>query len=239
VYGDPNGTFTVALVGDSHASALFPAVEAVAKAHGWRLLEFLKISCQFVDMRITDPNLNREYTECATWNANVVARLRADPPDLVLVSGSRWIYAVNPGEATPTYEGNAMARMIKQIPSSSRVAIIQDPPLPSLDVPKCLSSYPTDYRKCAYSRAVGFGSAMGVREATAAKATGATVIDLTEDICPGTSACPVVIDNMIAWRDPHHLTATFSRSLGPALDAKVVAFLAGPATSGASVSAAP
>jgi hypothetical protein len=49
----------------------------------------------------------------------------------------------------------------------------------------------------------------------------------------------VVIDNMIAWRDPHHLTATFSRSLGPALDAKVVAFLAGPATSGASVSAAP
>ena len=239
VYGDPNGTFTVALVGDSHASALFPAVEAVAKAHGWRLLEFLKISCQFVDMRITDPNLNREYTECATWNANVVARLRANPPDLVLVSGSRWIYAVNPGEATPTYEGNAMARMIKQIPSSSRVAIIQDPPLPSLDVPKCLSSYPTDYRKCAYSRAVGFGSAMGVREATAAKATGATVIDLTEDICPGTSACPVVIDNMIAWRDPHHLTATFSRSLGPALDAKVVAFLAGPATSGASVSAAP
>jgi peptidoglycan/LPS O-acetylase OafA/YrhL len=239
VYGDPNGTFTVALVGDSHASALFPAVEAVAKAHGWRLLEFLKISCQFVDMRITDPNLNREYTECVTWNANVVARLRANPPDLVLVSGSRWIYAVNPGEASPTYEGNALARMIKQIPSSSRVAIIQDPPLPSLDVPKCLSSYPTDYRKCAYSRAVGFGSAMGVREATAAKATGATVIDLTEDICPGTSACPVVIDNMIAWRDPHHLTATFSRSLGPALDAKVVAFLAGPATPGASVSAAP
>jgi hypothetical protein len=117
--------------------------------------------------------------------------------------------------------------MIKQIPSSSRVAIIQDPPLPSLDVPKCLSSYPTDYRQCAYSRAVGFGSAMGVREATAAKATGAVVIALTDDICPGTGACPVVIDNMIVWRDPHHLTATFSRSLGPALDAKVVAFLMG------------
>ena len=52
-------------------------------------------------------------------------------------------------------------------------------------------------------------------------------IALTDDICPGTGACPVVIDNMIVWRDPHHLTATFSRSLGPALDAKVVAFLMG------------
>jgi hypothetical protein len=93
--------------------------------------------------------------------------------------------------------------MIKQIPSSSRVAIIQDPPLPSLDVPKCLSSYPTDVLKCAYSRAVGFGSAMGVRETTASKATGAPVIVLTDAICPGTGACPVVINNMIVWRDPH------------------------------------
>ena len=239
VYGDPKGTFTVALVGDSHASALFPAVEAVAIAHGWRLVEYLKISCQFVDMRITDPNLNREYTECATWNQNVVARLRADPPDLVLVSGSRWIYAVNPAEASATYEGNAMARMIKQIPSSSRVAIIQDPPLPSLDVPKCLSSYPTDVLKCAYSRAVGFGSAMGVRETTASKATGAPVIVLTDAICPGTGACPVVINNMIAWRDPHHLTATFSRWLGPVLDAKIVDILAGQTAPGPSASSAP
>ena len=238
VYGDPNGTFTVALVGDSHASALFPAVEAMALAHGWKLIEFLKISCQFIDMRITDPNLNREYTECATWNQNVVARLRAAPPDLVLVSGSRWIYPVDSAQASATFEGNALARMIKQIPSSSRVAIIQDPPLPSLDVPKCLSSYPTDYRKCAYSRAVGFGSAMGVRETTASKATGAPVINLTSDICPGTGACPVVIDNMIVWRDPHHLTATFSRSLGPALDAQVVAILGGQAASGPSASPA-
>jgi peptidoglycan/LPS O-acetylase OafA/YrhL len=230
VFGDPNGTYTVALVGDSHASALFPAVEAVASAHGWRLLVFLKISCQFVDMRITDPNLNREYTECATWNANVVARLRADPPNLVLVSGSRWIYPVDPEQKTASYEGNALARMIAKIPGASRVAIIQDPPLPSEDVPLCLSTSPTDYRRCSYSRAVGFGSAMGTREAIASKATGAAVIDLTAEICPGTGACPVVIDNMIAWRDPHHLTATFSRSLGPALDAKIVAILAGEAT---------
>jgi len=225
VFGDPNGAFTVALVGDSHASALFPAVEVVANAHGWRLLVYLKISCQFLDMRITDPNVNREYTECATWNDNVIARLRANPPNLVLVSGSRWIYALDPKQKTVSYEANALARMIMKIPSSSRVVIIQDPPLPSEDVPLCLSAYPTDYRMCSYSRAVGFGSAMGTREAIAAKATGATVVALTGEICPGTDACPVVINNMIAWRDPHHLTATFSRSLGPALDAKIVAAL--------------
>ena len=126
-----------------------------------------------------------------------------------------------------------------KIPSSSRVVIIQDPPLPSEDVPLCLSAYPTDYRMCSYSRAVGFGSAMGTREAIAAKATGATVVALTGEICPGTDACPVVINNMIAWRDPHHLTATFSRSLGPALDAKIVAALTVQSSPSSSAAAGP
>jgi hypothetical protein len=65
----------------------------------------MKISCQFVDMRITDPNLKREYTECATWNKNVIARLRADPPDLALVHMSRWIYNGQSGRTSATYEG--------------------------------------------------------------------------------------------------------------------------------------
>jgi hypothetical protein len=30
---------------------------------------------------------------------------------------------------------------------------------------------------------------------------------------------------MIVWRDEHHLTATFSTSLGPAIDAQLVAIL--------------
>jgi hypothetical protein len=116
--------------------------------------------------------------------------------------------------------------MIRKIPTSSRVVIIQDPPLPTYEnVPECLSAHLSDYRKCAYSRRVGFGSAMGTREQAAAKATGAGLIDLTAAICPGTGDCPVVIDNMIVWRDEHHLTATFATSLGPFIDAQLVAIL--------------
>jgi hypothetical protein len=66
---------------------------------------------------------------------------------------------------------------------------------------------------------------MGTREQNAASATGAGLIDLTAAICPGTGNCPVVIDNMIVWRDDHHLTATFSATLGPAIDAQLVPIL--------------
>jgi hypothetical protein len=75
---------------------------------------------------------------------------------------------------------------------------------------------------------------MGSREKIAVKATGAGLIDLTAAVCPGTGSCPVVINNMIAWRDKHHLTATFATSLGPAIDAQLVAILntwAAPSTS--------
>jgi hypothetical protein len=34
-----------------------------------------------------------------------------------------------------------------------------------------------------------------------------------------------VINGMIVFRDQHHLTATFSASLGPVLDQKLVAIL--------------
>ena len=39
------------------------------------------------------------------------------------------------------------------------------------------------------------------------------MIDLAARICTA-APCPAVVDNMIVYRDYHHLTATFSRSLG-------------------------
>ncbi len=230
IYGDPSGSYTVALVGDSHASALFPGVNVMAKAHGWKLLPYLKIDCSFLDYNdlvyFGPPTV--AYPECMTWNKNVLSRLNKAPPDLILLSMSRWIFTANSAEETVTAETNALIRMIQKLPSSSRVVIIQDPPLPTaFEVPVCLSSSMGDYRKCAYASRTGFGSSMGTREIAASKATGAGLIDLTQAICPGTGNrfCPAVINNMIVWRDQHHLTATFAATLAPAMDEQLVAIL--------------
>jgi peptidoglycan/LPS O-acetylase OafA/YrhL len=240
IYGDPSGTYTVAFVGDSHASALFPGVNAVAKAHGWRLIPYLKIDCSFLDLNdlvyFGPPMV--AYPECMTWNRTVVSKLQKNPPDLVIISMSRWIFTANTAEENVTTETNALVSMINKIPKSSKVVIIQDPPLPTAQsVPECLSSSLNDYRRCAYTRTRGFGSAMGTREQNAAKATGAGLIVLTDQICPGTGNCPVVINDIIVWRDQHHLTATFATTLGPAIDEQLVAILG--AAPNASPSASP
>jgi peptidoglycan/LPS O-acetylase OafA/YrhL len=232
VYGNPQGTYQVALIGDSHASALFPAVNALAKAHGWKLVIYMKIDCSFVDIPITDFNLKRPYTECATWNTNVIARLKAHPPDLAIVHMSRWIYNINASDGSYTAQGNAMAREMTKIPKTSKLVMVQDIPDPwNMSIPECLSAHLSDYRKCAYSRATAFGSYMGKREAVAAKASGAGLIVLTDAICPGTGSCPAVLNGMIIFRDQHHLTATFATSLGPVLDQRLVAILVASANS--------
>jgi peptidoglycan/LPS O-acetylase OafA/YrhL len=229
VYGNPSGTYTVALIGDSHGSAMFPAVNAVAAAHGWKLVVYLKIDCSFVDIPITEFNLKRPYGECATWNNNVIARLNAHPPDLVIVHMSRWVYNLNVADAGYGAHGRAMGREMLKIPSQSHVVMIQDIPDPwNFSVPECLSSHLSDYRGCAYARtgAVAYSSYYGKREAIASSTAHVPLIDLSSWICPPSgNTCPAVMNGMIIFRDQHHLTATFAKSLGPGLDSKLVPLL--------------
>src|ERR1035437_8881006 len=237
VYGNPSGTYTVAFVGDSHASALFPGVNAVAKGHGWKLIPYLKIDCPFLNlndlMYFGPPTV--PYPQCMTWHSVGLSKLQKSPPHLIIISMSRWIFTTNTAEETVTTESNALTGMINKFPKSSKVVIIQDPPLPTAQsVPECLSSNLNDYRRCEYTRRVGFGSAMGTREQNVAAATGAGLIILTDQICPGTGNCPVVINNTIVWRDQHHLTATFAVTLAPAIDEQLVAIFVAWSTSGAS-----
>jgi hypothetical protein len=206
---------------------LVPTVEAVATAHGWRLIVFAKMSCPFLDIPDNNGILGREYAECDTWNSNVISALRANPPDLIIISMWRWMAIVKPMDNV-TSEGESLPRMIEKLPGASRKLIIQDVPTPDKVVPTRLSANLDDYRRCAYPRATSFGSGMGQREKIAAQATGASLVDLTAEICPGTGDCPVVIDNMIVWRDLHHLTATFAASLGPSLDVQIRAVRAWP-----------
>ena len=218
VYGDKNGSYSVALIGDSHASAFFPAVNAVALAHGWKLLVYLKVNCQFIDLSTYDDWLKREYTECETWNKRVLAVLNAAPTNLVIVNMNHYVEALRAADSGPTTQGQAIAREISKLPAASRVILVTDVLYPpDLNIPGCLSDQ-VDWRNCDYSRAIGLSDHWGQREQVAAAAAGIPLIDTEQWICPGSGDCPPVIDGMIVFRDEHHLTATFASSLAPKLD---------------------
>lgn len=222
-YGDPKGTFTVALVGDSHAAQWFPAVARIASARHWQVLTFVKVSCPFLDMPVGNLALKREYRECEDWNAAVIARLSAARPDLTLISMSRFaIHPILARDGTVAAQAAALARFVDRLPG--RVGLIVDTPEAGRDVPSCLAHHVADIRVCAIPRSVAMSGSLGAIERSAAKATGAGVLDLTDRICRA-DPCPVVVDGRIVFRDTRHLTATFARWLAADLDRAIGAIL--------------
>ena len=223
VYGDQAGTFTVALVGDSHAAQWFPALEEVARLHGWRILTFVKVACPFLDIPVYNDALKREYDECRAYDEATLARLQALRPDLTLVSMSRMaIHPERSQDGTVGAQAASFARMLERLPG--RIAIIVDTPDAGRDIPACLSRHPDDVRLCAVPSAAAFADGLGTIERAAARASGATLIDLTARVCRA-DPCPVVVDGMIVFRDARHLTATFAGSLAPDLDDAIAAIL--------------
>ena len=217
-FGDANGAKTLALVGDSHASQWFPALEEIARHRHWRVVTFVKMNCPWTDIAVRHIDLKREYTECQTWNEAVIARLQEIRPDLTLVSMSRW--AVKPVRSASLEEqAEAMARMLGRVPG--RTALLADTPYPRIDIPACLSAHLNDVTKCSFGRGVAFSGNASAREPLAAQLAGVPLIDLNPQICPGEGACPAVIDKFIVYRDPTHLTAVFARWLARPLDAAI------------------
>jgi hypothetical protein len=227
VFGDPSGAYTIALIGDSHASALFPAVNAVAAAHGWRLLVYAKMACPFVDLRMGLYG-SGEYHACETWNARVLTDVQRSGVNLALVAMRRAIINPDGSDVDAKVLGRALARETDKLPSTTTRVLIEDFLYPwNENVPQCLSSHSSDYRRCAYSRSTGRNGHWSVRETTAVAAskTGLKMIGTENWTCPGTGSCPVVINGMIVFRDTHHITATYCLSLAPALDSALVAIL--------------
>ena len=215
-----NSRYTVALVGDSHAAHWFPALERLATHEGWRIVTFVKVACPFIDMPVRNLALKREYRECTEFNEATLARLDAIKPNLTLVSTSRLaIHEMRDGDATVAAKGAAIGRMLARIPGN--VGDHRRHAEAARDVPGCLSSNQADVEACAIPRKTAFAERLGAIESIASKASGASLIDLTARICVGDGACPVVVNDRIVYRDHSHLTATFSRSLAPALGAAI------------------
>jgi hypothetical protein len=218
-YGVRTSRTIVALVGDSHASQLFPAVEQLAKEHGWRLEVFVKVSCPFIDMRVRNLALGREYTECATWNRNVIRRIAALKPAMTLVAMSR--FAIHPASSannTVARKGAAIGREIARL--YGRVTLIVDAPYAGRYEPACLAAHRSDIRPCSIRKTTALSGSLGAIERIAAAATGDGLIDLTSAFC-SSWPCRAVRNRAIVFRDASHLTATFARTLAPALDAKL------------------
>ncbi|MGW4339418.1 acyltransferase family protein [Rhodococcus koreensis] len=217
--GDVTSATTVALVGDSHAAMWAPAFETAAEQHHWRLETMGKVTCPLLDLPLTSPYLGREYTECEQWRGEIVDRLRAERPRLVVLSMSRR-YGADFGFSVygrPWLD--SLTRLVTELRATGAAVLVLGPvPDPQSTVPTCLSAHLDDASACSPPRAVAVNDAGVAAEATATAAGGGGYADLTTLFCT-TERCPVVVGNDLVYRDDNHLTLEHAQALSPVIAA--------------------
>lgn len=223
VYAATDSDTTVVLFGDSHAAQWFPAIEAVAIDRHWRLEVFVKAGCPSADVRI-----EREWLdpECVSWRQQVAARVEQIRPDLLIVGSTSY----SPGgddvgkDSDAVWRRGLTATLDVMRPSAGKLLIIGDTPLPAHQVPNCVLRVPGNLHYCGQTRADGVNrSRLDLERQIAAEYDG-QFVSVTNWVC-GTSFCPVVLGNILIWRDNNHVSATMSRYLAPFMAAVLVPML--------------
>nr|WP_232320531.1 acyltransferase family protein [Rhodococcus sp. WMMA185] len=217
--GDTASPTTVALVGDSHAAMWSPAFEQIAEQRGWRLETLGKVTCPLLDLPLTSPYLGREYSECVQWRGEIVARLLAERPKLIVLSMSRR-YGGDFGFTTYGPEWlDGLTRMVTQLRATGADVLVLGPvPDPHSTVPTCLSAHLDDATACSPERAEAVNAPGIAAEAAATVAGGGRYADLTDLFCTA-DRCPVIVGNDLVFRDDNHLTIEYAKALSPVIAA--------------------
>ena len=225
--GDPKGTRTLVLYGDSHAGSWIPAMDQFAKSIRARLAVYWFPGCPtpLVVASTAGTFYSSRAADCNAWNARVTTAMASvNPFAIVMASG----YGVDHSFTAPEYQKwiNGWSVLAGQIRMKSpRVALYDLATTPYLrqSGPLCLAAQPNNIGNCGFSSpsstGTGFGLNLGdnrLRDIAASRAAGATFIDVIPLFCTS-NFCPAVIGGTVVYGDDHHITTAINLDLAPAL----------------------
>jgi peptidoglycan/LPS O-acetylase OafA/YrhL len=222
--GDTASTTTVALIGDSHAAMWTPAFQEIATQRHWRLDMMAKEACPIMDVEVGGAfrRLIEDLQHCQQWRTEVMDRLKAQHPRLVVMSVWRG-YGID--ETMTGFRGfnpawiDSLTPLVQQLRGTGAQVLVLGPlPSPHANVPICLSGHLDDAAACALDRSAAVNQSGIAAEAAAVKAGGGEYVDLSDLFCTA-ERCPVVVGNTLVYMDVSHLSIAYSRLLTPAIGA--------------------
>ncbi len=251
VFGDSASATTLVLFGDSHAAQWFPALEQVAIERHWRLITMVRASCPVANVAFYHPRGKGEQAECALWRRLALHRIMELRPALVVMASSVG-YVKRPGESDGVsqlsydqWEDGIRTTFVSLDSAEVRGVLLRDSPRAKTDVPLCLSRaayFGWGPRACTFERdAAVYPEIYQLEQRAASGLPHVFTVDLSNLVC-GPVVCEPVQRGMVVYRDRGHLTATFVRSLVPALSQRIGPLIGPanpPSTDGRSAEAAP
>jgi hypothetical protein len=200
--GDPTGTKTLVVFGNSHSVMWVPALSLIAKAEGWKLIPIVREACAYeiyadVDQIWSPQNSCSMFYD---WAKTTIKRLHPD----AIVMGS---YDETPGWVA------GEEKIVGQLkPMTKRFILLGDDV--SFNAPEaCLARPGATQGTCA--RPEG-SNALELQAQNIATSRKVNFLDIRPLMCDA-DVCPAEIGGFIPTKDDAHLTPQFSAFVAPAL----------------------
>jgi hypothetical protein len=229
VYGDPTGTKVVVVIGDSVIAQWWSAIDGAAKQGGWKVIWMSKTACPAADVTII--RNDARYSACDTWRRNALTNVRNQTRvDLLLVSGSTQGLTMNrstgtaitdPAQRGAEWEAGYKRTIDRVAGEVRRVVILRDTPVFRYFIPSCLVTSKGWTKPCSRAKDIALDSLRadywGHEEAVDASYSWVRATDMSNWICQPDRCWPVTSSRILRYRDSHHMTDTFVKTLAPVL----------------------
>src|SRR5690606_9003597 len=195
-------------------------LEAAAEQEGWRLLSLTKSACHASSVELYNSQLEQVYHECTQWRTDTLAKIRALNPDLVVMSsiddGSSDLDQDHP-EPDQVWARGWVESFQQAAGPDTRLFLLLDTPRPGRHVPECLSEHLSDMTACMPAAdQVSREPARRALVAEVVTSEGVTVVDPMPWFCTD-EWCPVVVGNVLVYRDTNHISVPYATLLAPLL----------------------
>lgn len=214
-YGAVGSDRRIALIGNSHAVAWFPALERIATEEGWELRVWYKTGCTFSTPQREGTN-PRLAAECDEWVANVQADILAGPAVSWAVTSthqaSKWAEA--DGTVTESAADAAfMAAWSPLIERGTEIVVLRDYPRSSDASLACVDRSGVEaVELCAEPRTEVADGVDQMWRSASGRIEGAHGLDLTNAFCDG-DRCYATAGHVRVYRDRSHISNTYASTL--------------------------
>ncbi|GAB2778167.1 acyltransferase family protein [Halomonas shantousis] len=212
-YGKRDADTVIAIVGGSHSVQWVPAFEVFAEAEGYKIVNYTKSFCLFSSPEGFGKIY--EYPSCTEWNARLMDELIATQPDLVFT-----LYSRDSGEKEHVPQGylDWFHRLAEH---GIRVLAVRDNPWMPFEPSTCVELHGVASNQCRVSRDAMLSRtdpADSVRDSLG----NVSFIDFSRFFCDADNCFPEA-GNVLIYRDSHHITTSYMRTLAAYLRPQVKA----------------
>jgi peptidoglycan/LPS O-acetylase OafA/YrhL len=218
---------TVALVGDSLAGEWSTALAAIGSREHWEIVTVIKNGCPWTATATAQLGQSAAWVPCQRWGVAALHVLVTQIHPDVVITSDRIFDGTAVGQSPGLGSEQAIARGMATywtdlIHAGINVVAIREGPEMIQVIPDCLSSHGATVAGCSRPRAQAIATTTPITLAAQAMHPPVPVIDMNSLVC-GPTTCSAVVGNVIVYRDSHHLSNTYTRTLEPYLQRKLLA----------------